>query len=101
MSLLWRAAWRVYDAMDRELRAWVIYEIGFGELRFTVTDECRLRIGPPLTDKNFWEPIPEFKVIHERFKTRAEAECFIQIECIKRGLIHLVCFWRKEPKIWL
>lgn len=101
MSLITKAAFRFLDAYEEEDRCWNIYDSPFihrgGSRGVTITDDLRWRRFFP---KRGLSVMNDYTVTRIEFKTRGEGLRYIKILCIEAGLRHVLCFWRKDPKLY-
>jgi len=86
------AAFRLMYAMEEEERAWDVFPSPFGS-KWTATDSLRLKTSRPP-----FGPLPDLCTERSTFETRGAAEHYVRWHCIRVGLIHMLCFWRKEVK---
>jgi hypothetical protein len=87
------AAFRLMYAMEEEERCWEVFKGPFRE-NWIATDLHRIhRITPELGSR----PIPNLCVQRPDFKSRGQTEHYVKWVCIRVGIIHVLCFWRKDP----
>lgn len=82
---------RILYAMQEEARAWSVYRDPFG--KFVATDDGRIHRFNP---SDGLKEIPDIWIERTPFDTQGAAAQYIHYRSMRAGVIHALCFWRKD-----